>query len=103
MKRSLRLESSCCRPAFTAAAAWSEVDADLDSGEGLCPRRAAPSPEFDIARAIDGDPDIDRDGGREFKSGAIAASFYGSRIGRWLRRWTARPVRAGDFSTDLSK
>jgi hypothetical protein len=32
---------------------------------------------LDIARAIDGDPDIDRDGGREFKSGAIAAFSYG--------------------------
>ena len=30
-----------------------------------------PSLELDIARAIDVDPDIDRDGGREFKSGAM--------------------------------
>lgn len=74
-KESLRLESSCWRPAFTAAAAWREVDADLESGEGLCPRNAAPSPEFDIARAIDGDPDVERDGGREFKSGAIVGSY----------------------------
>jgi hypothetical protein len=49
------------------------VDAERERGEGLCPRRAAPSPEFEIVRVIDGDPDIDRDGGREFKSGAIAA------------------------------
>lgn len=30
-----RLESSCCSPAFTAAAAWREVDADLGEGEGV--------------------------------------------------------------------
>lgn len=61
--------SSCSRPAFTAAVAWSEDD--RERGEGLWPRRAAASPEDASARAIDGDPDPDREGGREFKSGAI--------------------------------
>jgi hypothetical protein len=73
----IRLESSCWRPAFTAAAACKEVEADRESGDGLCPRKAVASPELDIARAIDGDPDIDREGGSEFKSGAISALLYG--------------------------
>lgn len=94
----LRLESSCCRPAFTAAAAWREVDADRERGEGLWPRRAAPSPEFDTARAIDGDPDIDRDGGREFKSGAIVFWFYGRGQGEGFRK--ADRYSAGHSSTD---
>lgn len=51
---------------------------ERESGEGLWPRKAAPSPELEIARAIDGDPDIDREGGREFKSGAmVVALLYG--------------------------
>jgi hypothetical protein len=56
---------------LTAAAAWREVEAERDNGEGLWPLRAAASPEVEIARAIDGDPDIDLEGGSEFKSGAI--------------------------------
>lgn len=73
----MRLESSCWRPAFTAAAACKDVEADRESGDGLWPRKAAASPELDIARAIDGDPVIDREGGREFKSGAIFVLWPG--------------------------
>lgn len=84
MEMYVRLESSCCSPAFMAAAAWREVDTDRGEGEGVWPRRAAASPEFDTARGIVGDPerDIDLEGGREFKSGAIAAVLYGLRCNR---------------------
>lgn len=58
------------------------MDADRGEGEGLWPRKAAASPELDSVRAIDGDPDIDLEGGSEFKSGAIGASLYGARIRR---------------------
>lgn len=30
-----RLESSCCSPAFTAAAAWRDVEADRGEGDGV--------------------------------------------------------------------
>lgn len=40
-------------------------------GEGLWPRNTVDSPEFDIARDIAEDEDLE--GGSEFKSGAIAA------------------------------
>jgi hypothetical protein len=73
--RRVPLESSCCNPAFTVAAAWREFVAERGEGEGLWPRKAVASPEFDIARDIAEDGDLD--GGREFKSGAIAAWFYG--------------------------
>lgn len=63
---------------MTAAAA-ERVVADRESGDGLWPRKAAASPELESARAIDGEPDVEveREGGREFKSGAIAAPIYG--------------------------
>jgi hypothetical protein len=48
------------------------VEAERDRGEGLWPRKAGASPEFEIARAMEGD----REGGREFKSGAMAALLY---------------------------
>jgi hypothetical protein len=55
------------------------VGADRGEGDGLWPRKAAAaaSPEFDIVRAMMGDPDIDLEGGSEFKSGAIGALLYG--------------------------
>jgi hypothetical protein len=34
------------------------------------------SPEFDSVRAIFDDPDIEREGGREFKSGAMTFKEY---------------------------
>jgi hypothetical protein len=67
-----RLVSSWWRPAFTAAVACSEDD--RDRGDGLWPRRATASPEDAIARAMEGDPDPDLEGGREFKSGAMDAA-----------------------------
>lgn len=47
-------------------------------GEGVSPRKATASPAVEIARVIEGelDMEVERDGGREFKSGAIVASFY---------------------------
>lgn len=73
--RHVRLDPSCCRPALTAAAACREVDADRGEGEGLCPRRGANSPEFDeiVLVIFDDVPEteMDLEGGREFKSGAI--------------------------------
>ena len=55
------------------------MGADRGEGDGLWPRKAAAaaSPEFDIVRAMMGDPDIDLEGGSEFKSGAIGALLYG--------------------------
>lgn len=45
-------------------------------GKNLCsPRKADPSPEFDIVRVIF--PDVDLEGGRLFKSGAIVFVFIG--------------------------
>lgn len=58
------------------------MEADRGEGEGLWPRKAAASPELDRVRVIAGDPEIDREGGREFRSGAIEASLYEARIGR---------------------
>lgn len=73
---------------MTAAAAWRDVEADRGEGEGLWPRKAAASPEFDIVRVIAGDPDTDLEGGRELRSGAIEALLYGARIGGGgRRRW----------------
>lgn len=60
---------------MTAAAAWRDVEADRGEGEGLWPRKAAASPELDSVRAIDGDPDIDLEGGSEFKSGAMKLRY----------------------------
>jgi len=79
--RRMALESSCCKPAFTVAAAWSEFVAVRGEGDGLWPRKAVAvavavavaSPGFDIARDMAEDEDLD--GGREFKSGAIALGF----------------------------
>lgn len=68
----LRLESSCWSPALTAAAACRDVDADREEGEGLR------MPSLDVMlRVIFGDPEVDLDleGGREFKSGAIVIRF----------------------------
>ena len=68
---------------MTAAAAWSDVEA-LGEGIGLWPRTAVLSPEFDTERFIAGDPGIDREGGKEFRSGAIAdweLLLYGDGIG----------------------
>jgi len=58
------------------------LDVDRDSGEGLWARRAAASPGldgFDGGRDIEGDPDTDLEGGREFKSGAIEGLYPVSR------------------------
>lgn len=69
---------------MTAAAACKDVDAERGDGEGLWPRKAVPSPV--IVRVIIGDPEVDLDleGGREFKSGAIAGQFkYGLELG-WV-------------------
>jgi hypothetical protein len=62
---------------LTAAAAWRDVEAERGEGEGLWPRNAAASPELDSVLDIAGEPDKDLEGGREFRSGAIEASFYG--------------------------
>lgn len=59
---------SCCRPALTAAAAWSEVDADLGDGEGLWPRKAVAS-VLEMPLAIAGELVIDLEGGKELRSG----------------------------------
>lgn len=70
----VRLESSCWSPALTAAAAWSDVGAERGDGEGVWPRKAAAavaSPDPENVRVIAGDPDNEREGGSEFKSGAI--------------------------------
>lgn len=63
---------------MTTAAAESVV-ADRDIGDGLWPRKAAASPELESARTIDGEPDVEveREGGRELRSGAITAPLYG--------------------------
>lgn len=60
---------------MTAAAACKDVDAERGDGEGLWPLRTVPSPV--IVRVITGDPEVDLDleGGREFRSGAIAGWF----------------------------
>jgi len=94
----LNIRLSSWSPAFTAAAAWREVEVDRDRGEGLwpaewksesmpnlkssgwqeeqaVPRNAVPSPELDIVRAIVAEPDIDLEGGREFKSGAMTLLY----------------------------
>ena len=68
---------------MTAAVAWSEIEAERGEGEGLWPRKAVASPEPDIVRGIAEEDDLE--GGREFKSGAIAGSFYGLGIG-WRGR-----------------
>lgn len=46
-------------------------------GDGLCPRKAAASLEWDCGRVIDGEVVVDREGGSEFRSGAIAALLSG--------------------------
>ena len=73
----LRLESSCCKPALTVAAACREVEADLGDGDGVWPRKVVPaSVLFVIARAIEDEAEVeetvDLEGGSEFRSGAIA-------------------------------
>ena len=57
------------------------MEADRGEGEGLWPRKADASPEFDDVRAIAGEPDTDLEGGREFRSGAIEASLYAAQEG----------------------
>lgn len=61
---------------MTAAAACRDVEAERGDGEGLWPRKAVPSPAV-IVRGIFGDPEVDLDleGGREFKSGAMAVGY----------------------------
>lgn len=61
---------------MTVAAAWREVEADLEDGDGVCPGKATVSSEVAIARVMAGDrdPEMERGGGREFISGAMAAS-----------------------------
>lgn len=71
--------SSCWSPALTAAAAWREVDAARGDGEGLCPRTptdAGCSPGCGIARDMEGEAVDDREGGSEFKSGAMGIFPY---------------------------
>lgn len=59
------------RPALTAAAAWRDVEAARE-GEGVWVRRAAAwSVELERERAMAGDAAAGRDGGSEFRSGAI--------------------------------
>jgi len=70
-----RLDSSCS-PALTTAVAEREVEADRGDGEGVWPRKADASVDAGIARAIAGEAGVEREGGREFKSGAIGALFY---------------------------
>ena len=72
----IRLESSCCNPALTAAAACKEVEAVLEEGDGVWPRKAVPASVF-VMIALDIEvcvfvAEFDLEGGREFKSGAIA-------------------------------
>jgi hypothetical protein len=57
---------------LTAAAACRDVDAEREDGDGLR------TPSFEVmVRVMFGDPEVDLDleGGREFKSGAIATRF----------------------------
>ena len=65
----VRRDSSCCRPALTAAAACREVEADLGDGDGLWPRRPAISPLLLVLIRDIEPPEIDREGGRELRSG----------------------------------
>lgn len=67
---------------MTDAAAWREVEVVLDNGEGLWPLRAAASAWLAAVRSIDGDPEADREGGSEFKSGAMGAVLMELRPGR---------------------
>ena len=64
---------------MTAAAACNEVEADLGEGDGLCSRKAAAVvlPLLLSALDIEDDPEIDREGGSEFRSGAMGALLYG--------------------------
>lgn len=55
------------------------MEADLGDGDGVWPRKADPASLVAVAMdlAIAGDPFVDRDGGRVFKSGAIALIALG--------------------------
>jgi hypothetical protein len=58
--------------------------ADLGEGDGVWPRKADPvsgalviALAMDIAGEADEEDEVDRDGGREFRSGAISFIFTG--------------------------
>jgi hypothetical protein len=96
--QNLRRDSSCCRPAFTAAAAWREVEADLGVGDGVWPLKAvAASVLLDIVRAMADEvvvaDDVDLEGGKEFRSGAISGA---SRLGQ-----VYMDQRSGNSGSDL--
>lgn len=76
----IRRPGSCCKPAFTVAAACSEMEAERGEGEGDSPRMEASPPApaaaapifmlpFAVARRGTATGD---EGGSEFKSGAMS-------------------------------
>lgn len=74
-------EVSCCRPAFTVAAACRDVEAVRGDGEGESPRRAVACSL--VVVAFDEDmfrvKDAGEDGGSELRSGAMEIPLGGRR------------------------